>query len=98
MAPHPSKSGPSLVTVARRTRGVSRCGVLAEPLAVAAQEEARILATADGWDVIQDVATPVANTDYQATNNADGTGADATGWITVAPLAEAQSGVSGSGA
>ena len=70
---------------------------LAEPLAVAAQDEARILATADGWDVIQDVATPVANTDYQATNNADGTGADATGWITVAPLAEAQSGVSGRG-
>lgn len=70
---------------------------LSEPLAIAPQDELCILATAASWDVIQNIANPVAAADYGATTAADGTGTDATGWLTVTPLAEARSGISGRG-
>ena len=70
---------------------------LSEPLAIAPQSELRILATAGSWDVIRDVANPVAGSDYAATTAADGAGTDATAWLTITPLSATRSGVSGRG-
>ena len=71
---------------------------LNEPLAVAAGGNRLVLAATDDWDVVTDLATPAADTDYQATDDAAGDGSDVTGDVSVAVLAEADSGVAGRGA
>ena len=56
-----------------------------------------LLAATDTWDVIDDIAAPVAGTDYTATDDAAGDGNDVSDDITVELLTEAQSGVAGRG-
>lgn len=70
---------------------------LNEPLPIPPGGNRTLLATAPDWDAITDVATPAANTDYRATADADGKGADATASIRVTLLAEAESGIAGRG-
>ena len=77
--------------------GRQRIWSLNEPLAVPPGGSRTLVATAHDWDAITEVATPAANTDYRATADADGVGADATGNIRVALLAESASGVAGRG-
>ena len=70
---------------------------LNEPLAIDAGQERLILAASEAWEAIDGVQTPVAQTDYTATDDAAGTGADVTGNITVELLTETSSGVGGRG-
>ena len=71
---------------------------LNEPLAVAAGGNRLVVAATDDWDVVTDLETPAADTDYQATDDAAGDGGDVTGDVSVEVLAEADSGVAGRGA
>lgn len=70
---------------------------LNEPLPIPPGGSRTLTATTNDWDAITAVATPAANTDYRATADADGTGADATASIRVALLPEAESGIAGRG-
>ena len=70
---------------------------LNEPLPIPPGGNRTLLATTNDWDAITDVATPAANTDYRATADADGKGADATASIRVALLSESESGIAGGG-
>ena len=70
---------------------------LNEPLAIDAGQERLALAASEAWEAIDGVQTPAAQTDYTATDDAAGTGADVTGDITVTLLTEAQSGIAGRG-
>ena len=56
-----------------------------------------LLAATDTWDVIDDIAAPVAGVDYTATDDAAGDGNDVTDDITIELLTEAQSGIAGRG-
>ena len=71
---------------------------LNEPLAVADGGSRLVVAATDDWDVVTDLETPTAGTDYQATDDAAGDGGDVTGDVSVEVLAEADSGVAGRGA
>ena len=89
-------------TVAFRYRrladeGAQRVWSLNEPLAVDAGGERLLLAASQAWEAIDGVVAPVAGTDYTATVDAAGVGTDVTDDITVAALAEAESGVAGRG-
>ena len=77
--------------------GRQRIWSLNEPLAIPPGGSRILVATARDWDAITEVATPAANTDYQATADADGAGADATGSIRVALVSESESGIAGRG-
>ena len=77
--------------------GSQRVWNLNEPLAIDAGQERLILAASEAWEAIDGVQTPVAQTDYTATDDAAGTGADVTDDITVGLVAEAESGVAGRG-
>ena len=77
--------------------GSQRVWSLNEPLTLQAGEERLVLAATDAWDAIDDVVTPAASTDYTATDDGAGAGADVTGDITVELLSEAESGVAGRG-
>lgn len=77
--------------------GRQRIWSLNEPLAVSPGGSRTLVATAHEWDAITDVATPAANTDYRATADADGGGADATASIRVAVVSESASGIAGRG-
>ena len=70
---------------------------LNEPLAIDGGQERLALAASEAWEAIDGVQTPAAQTDYTATDDAAGTGADVTGDITVELLTEAESGVAGRG-
>ena len=70
---------------------------LNETLEIPANGEQLLLAAPDAWDVIDGIAAPVAGTDYTATDDAAGQGADISANITVSLVAEAESGVSGRG-
>ena len=70
---------------------------LNEALEIPAGGEQVLLASSDAWDVIDDIAAPVADTDYTATDDAAGMGNDVTDDITIKLLTEAQSGVAGRG-
>ena len=70
---------------------------LNEPLAIDAGQERLVLAASEAWEAVDGVQTPVAQTDYTATDDAAGTGTDVTGDITVTVLTEAESGVAGRG-
>ena len=77
--------------------GTQRVWSLNEPLAIDAGKERLALAASEAWEAIDEVKTPVATTDYTATDDAAGKGADATGDITVTLLSEAASGIGGRG-
>ena len=77
--------------------GSQKVWSLNEPLAIDAGQERLVLAASEAWEAIGGVQTPVAQTDYTATDDAAGAGADVTGDITVALLTEAESGVAGRG-
>ena len=77
--------------------GTQRVWSLNEPLAIDAGQERLVLAASEAWEAIDEVQTPAAQTDYTATDDADGTGNDMTADITVALLSEAESGISGRG-
>ena len=77
--------------------GRQRVWSLNEPLEIPASGELLVLAATDAWDVIAGLDTPVPGTDYNATDDAAGTGADVTGDVTVELIAEAESGVNGRG-
>ena len=77
--------------------GRQRVWSLNEPLAIDAGQEHLALAASEAWEAIDGVQTPAAQTDYTATDDAAGTGADATGNITVELLTETESGISGRG-
>lgn len=70
---------------------------LNETLEIPANGEQLLLAAPDAWDVIDGIAAPVAGTDYTATDDAAGEGADVSDDVTVSLVAEAESGVSGRG-
>ena len=70
---------------------------LNEPLSIDAGTELLALAASDAWEAIDGLQTPVAQTDYTATDDAAGTGTDVTGDITVELLTAAEAGVSGRG-
>ena len=71
---------------------------LGEPMLVPPGDERLVLAATEDWDCVVDFETPAADTDYQATDDAAGDGADLTMDVTVEVLAEAESGISGRGA
>ena len=77
--------------------GRQRVWNLNEPLAIDAGQEHLALAASEAWEALDGVQTPAAQTDYTATDDAAGTGADVTGDITVELLTEAESGISGRG-
>ncbi len=77
--------------------GPQRVWSLNEPLAIEPGRERLVLAASEAWEAIGRVQTPVAQTDYTATDDAAGEGADVTGDITVELLTEAESGVAGRG-
>ena len=77
--------------------GLQRVWSLNEPLTLPAGEERLLLAATDAWDAIDGALAPVAGTDYTATDDRAGAGADVTGNITVELLSEAASGVAGRG-
>ncbi len=77
--------------------GSQRVWSLNEPLTLQAGEARLVLAATDAWEAIDGVATPAANTDYTATADAAGKGADVTDDITVELLTVAASGVAGRG-
>ena len=70
---------------------------LNEALEIPADGEQLLLAAPDAWDVIDGMVALVAGTDYTATDDAAGDGADVSADITVSLVAEAESGVSGKG-
>lgn len=70
---------------------------LNEPLEIPAGGEQLLLAETNTWDVIDGLAAPVSGTDYTATADAAGDGADVTADITIELLTEAKSGVAGRG-
>ena len=70
---------------------------LNESLEIPAGQAHELLASTDTWDVIQELATPVAGTDYSATDDAAGAGTDVTSNITIELIAESASGVAGRG-
>ncbi len=70
---------------------------LNEPLEIPAGGEQLLLAAPDAWDVIDGIVAPVSGTDYTATDDAAGNGADVSGDVAVSLVAEATSGVSGKG-
>lgn len=70
---------------------------LNETLELPPDGELRLLAAPDAWDVIDGIAVPVAGTDYTATDDAAGDGADVSDNVTVSLVAEAESGLSGKG-
>ena len=78
-------------------QGSQRVWSLNEPLTLQAGAERLILAATEAWDAIDGVVAPAARTDYTATDDADGLGADVTDDITVELLSEADSGVAGRG-
>ena len=77
--------------------GRQRVWSLNEPLAIDAGQERLALAASEAWEAIDGVQTPVAQTDYTATDDAAGTGADVTDDITVTLLTEAEAGIGGRG-
>ena len=77
--------------------GPQKVWSLNEPLAMDAGQERLILAASEAWDAIDGVQTPAAQTDYTATDDAAGSGADVTDDVTVALLTEAEGGVTGRG-
>ena len=77
--------------------GPQRVWNLNEPLAIDAGQERLVLAASEAWEAIGGVRTPVAQTDYTATDDAAGTGADVTDDIAVELLTETESGVAGRG-
>ncbi len=77
--------------------GRQRVWSLNEPLAVDAGKERLVLAASEAWEAIDEVQTPVAQTDYTATDDAAGTGTDVTNDIAVTLLTEAEAGVAGRG-
>ncbi|MCY4416027.1 MAG: hypothetical protein OXE87_06930 [Chloroflexi bacterium] len=70
---------------------------LNEALEIPAGGEQLVLAATDTWDVISALNTPVAGTDYAATDDAAGAGMDVTDDITIELPTEAESGISGRG-
>ena len=70
---------------------------LNEALEIPGGGEQLVLASTDAWDVISGLDTPVPETDYAATDDAAGVGADVTTDITIELLAEAESNISGRG-
>ena len=70
---------------------------LNEPLEIPGGGELLVLAATDTWDVIAGIAAPLAGTDYSATDDAAGVGADVTDDITIQLLTEAESGIAGRG-
>ena len=77
--------------------GKQRVWNLNEPLAIDAGRESLVLAASEAWEAIDGVQTPAAQTDYTATDDAAGTGADVTADIAVTLLTEAEAGVGGRG-
>ena len=77
--------------------GTQRVWSLNEPLAIDGGQERLVLAASEAWEAIDEVQTPVAQTDYTATDDAAGTGTDVTDDITVTLLTEAEGGVAGRG-
>ncbi len=77
--------------------GRQRVWSLNEALEIPAGSEQLVLAATDAWDAIAGLQTPVAGTDYRATDDAAGVGTDVTGDITVAVLSESESGIAGRG-
>jgi hypothetical protein len=77
--------------------GPQRVWSLNEPMAIDAGKSRLVLAASEAWEAIDGVQTPVAQTDYTATDDAAGTGTDVTRDITVELLAEAASGIAGRG-
>ncbi len=77
--------------------GAQRVWSLNEPLAIDAGQERLVLAASEAWEAIDGVQTPIAPTDYSATDDAAGTGTDVTGDVTVELLTEEGSGVGGRG-
>ncbi|MXZ91414.1 MAG: hypothetical protein F4W95_06310 [Chloroflexi bacterium] len=77
--------------------GRQRVWSLNEALEIPANGEQRLLAAPDAWDVIDGIAALVAGTDYTATDDAAGDGADVSDNVTVSLVAEAESGVLGKG-
>ena len=70
---------------------------LNEPLEIPGGGDLLVLAATDTWDVIDGIAAPVAGTDYAATDDAAGVGADVTDDITIQFLTEMESGIAGRG-
>ena len=70
---------------------------LNEALEIPAEGVRLLLAAPDAWDVIDGIVAPVAGTDYTATDDAAGNGADVSSDVAVSLVAEATSGVSGKG-
>ena len=77
--------------------GSQRFWNLNEPLVIDPGKEHLVLAASEAWEAIDGVQTPAAQTDYTATDDAAGTGADVTDDITVELLTEAASGIVGRG-
>lgn len=77
--------------------GQQRVWSLNEALEIPANDERLLLVAPDSWDVIDDIVAPVAGSDYTATDDAAGDGADVSGNVAVSLVAEATSGVSGKG-
>ena len=77
--------------------GSQRVWSLNEPLTLQAGEERLALAATNAWDAIDGVATPAAGTDYTATADAAGKGADVTDDVTVELVSVAASGIAGRG-
>ena len=89
-------------TVAFRYRrladeGMQRVWSLNESLTLNAGDERLVLAATGAWNTIDGVLTPVAGTDYTATDDAAGSGTDVTDDIAVEVLSESESGVAGRG-
>ena len=70
---------------------------LNEALAIPAGGQQLALVETDAWDVTTDLVAPTASTDYAATDDAAGEGADVTSDITIEPVVETESGVAGRG-
>ena len=77
--------------------GPQKVWSLNEPLAINAGQERLALAASEAWEAIDGLQTPAAQTNYTATDDAAGTGADVTRDITVTLLTEAESGIAGRG-
>ena len=77
--------------------GKQRVWSLNEPLAIDAGQERLALAASEAWEAIDGALTPVAQTDYTATDDAAGAGANVTDDITVTLLTEAEAGIGGRG-
>ena len=77
--------------------GRQQVWTLSETLEIPAGGEQLLLAAPDAWDVIDEIAAPVSGTDYTATDDAGGKGADVTSNVAVTLVSEATSHVSGKG-